>query len=82
MADPGAVNQEEHGGSEREEEDEGKQRASSSSPRNEHDGKIVTSEQSNENGRDDCSDLTDNIAEEETSKSFPQKVSCIVCIVC
>ena len=50
----------------------------SSSPRNEHRGKIVTGKQPNENGSsDDASDLTDHHADDEDSipKSFPQKVS-------
>jgi len=75
MADFAAVKQEEEGSGKQEAEEEDQR--SSSTPRNEHDGKIVTSEQSNENGGDDCSDLTDNHVhqEDETPKSFPQKVS-------
>ena len=48
------------------------------SPRNEHDGKIVTSSHPSENSiADDASDLTDHYGDDEdsTPKSFPQKVS-------
>ena len=48
------------------------------SPRNEHDGKIVTSSHPSENSiADDASDLTDHNADDEdsTPKSFPQRVS-------
>jgi hypothetical protein len=38
---------------------------------------IVTEQGGGENGKDDCSDLTDNNVEtdESSTKSFPQKVS-------
>ena len=37
---------------------------------------IVTKQGGGENGKDDCSDLTENVeTEESTPKSFPQKVS-------
>ena len=42
-----------------------------------HDGKIVTKQHASGNGKDDCSDLTDNNpdADDSTPKTFPQKVS-------
>lgn len=42
-----------------------------------NDRTIVTEQGGGENGKDDCSDLTDNNVETEESaaKSFPQKVS-------
>jgi len=60
------------------EEDEEEEDEDQHERNDQHNGKIVT-EEANENGKDDCSDLTDHNhhddSEEVAPKSFPQKVS-------